>query len=227
MRGVVFDMDDTLYLERDYVRSGFTHVARLVAGSDSERQEVADRLWQEFLRGTRGDTFDRLLREHPRLAGVLRVADLVAAYRAHEPEIALLPGAPDVLGQLLERRLRLGVLSDGPINSQRAKARALGLDRWFDPVLLTEARGPGFHKPGDLGFREIATTWNLPAESLAYVADNPMKDFAAPRRLGWATIRLRLPAQLRHALEPAGPADAPHEEIASLDELLTVVRREG
>jgi putative hydrolase of the HAD superfamily len=222
IRGVVFDIDDTLYLERDYVRSGFDHVAQLVRPSQDERDEIASSLWQAFLDGTRGDTFDRLLRERPRLADV-QVADLVRAYRHHEPAITLAPEVPQVVEHLQRRGLRLGVLSDGPIDSQRAKARALGLDRWFKPVLLTEDRGTAFHKPADLGFREIGAIWALPPESLAYVADNPRKDFAGPNRLGWATIRLRFPGQLRYAVEPASLAETPDEEIASLQELLAIL----
>jgi len=225
IRGVVFDIDDTLYLERDYVRSGFAHVAGLVAASDEERREVFDWLWAQFLDGTRRDTFDRLLGDRPGLAGRVTVADIVEAYRRHPPEIALLPGVADVVAALAERGVRLGVLSDGPVESQSAKARALGLDRWFSPVILTAERGPTFHKPADLGFREIATMWDLPPETLAYVADNPRKDFAGANRLGWRTIRLRHREQLRHTLEPATAMDAPNVEIRSLDELLPVLER--
>jgi putative hydrolase of the HAD superfamily len=49
-----------------------------------------------------------------------------------------------------------------------------------------------------------------------YVADNPIKDFAGPRRLGWRTVRIRRPGGL-HADLPSG--DDVEQEIASLDEL--------
>ena len=213
IQGVVFDIDDTLYLERDYVRSGFLYVARHVAATVEEAREIADWLWRAFERGVRGDTFDQLLAARPDLAARVTAIDLIAAYRSHVPTISLLPGMQEVLDDLSAAGLRLGVLSDGPIESQRAKAEALGLDAWFDPVLLTAARGRGFAKPGTLGFEWIASSWRLPHPELAYVADNPLKDFRGPRRLGWRTIRLRLPPQLRQAIDPIDEIDGPDVEV--------------
>jgi putative hydrolase of the HAD superfamily len=223
-RGVVFDMDDTLYCERDYVRSGFTHVARLLGTTQDEVQTLAAWLWEAFEAGRRGDTFDGLLEAFPHLAGRTSASALVDAYRAHPPTIALTPGLDRVLGLMQRRGLRLAVLSDGPPASQIAKASALGLSRWFDPVVLTGSLGPGFAKPAVTGFEMIAQAWGFPGPDLAYVADNPEKDFAGPRRLGWLTIRLRHSGQLRSALEPSSPADRPDLEIGAIAEVLETIR---
>src|SRR5205807_1228176 len=81
---VVLDIDDTLYLERDYARSGFraVEVAAAIPG-------FADVAWQLFLDGVRGDTFDRALRALDQVPEPGRVAELVTIYRAHEPTIEL------------------------------------------------------------------------------------------------------------------------------------------
>lgn len=213
-RGVVFDLDDTLYLERDYVRSGFACVAGLIATSADESREIAAWLGRAFDNGVRGDTFDRLLAERPELADRFSPAYLVEAYRSHAPSISLLPGIADLLERLRARGLRLGVLTDGPLASQRAKAEALKLDEWFDPVLLTASREEGFTKPGALGFEWIAAIWHLPPAELAYIADNPRKDFVGPRNLGWLTIRLRIRNQLSFALEPTDDSARPTAEVA-------------
>ena len=42
-----------------------------------------------------------------------------------------------------------------------------------------------------------------PASVYLYVADNPVKDFAAPRQLGWVTVRVRRPCGLQYAVENA------------------------
>ena len=72
IRGIVFDIDDTLYLERDYVRSGFAHVAREVGRTDDEAGRLHDWLIRAFESGVRGDTFDRLRAAHPRLESAYR-----------------------------------------------------------------------------------------------------------------------------------------------------------
>ena len=207
IRGLVVDIDDTLYLERDYVRSGFAAVARDVGRSHAEVDRLRAWLWAAFEDGARGDTFDRARAAFPEMGARVTTADLVAAYQAHVPAIALADGTRELLDRLRDGGLRLGVLSDGPVASQSAKAAALGLDRWFDPIVLTGAFEPAYAKPGTAGFLAIAAAWRLGPEDLAYVADNPAKDFAGPRRLGWTTIRLSRPGQLHR---DAQPIDADH-----------------
>ncbi len=215
IEGLVFDLDDTLSDEREYVRSGFDHVARAVATSDAEAARLAEWLWAAFESGVRGDTFDRLLAAFPDLGARLTTGDLVTAYRNHSPAIDLAPGVEELLDSLRARGLRLAVLTDGPSASQSAKAAALHLDRWFDPIVLTDTLGPGLAKPSPAGFELISQRWGVPGRHLAYVADNPGKDFVAPRQLGWATVRLRRPTQLRFALEPADAAFEPEIELDS------------
>ena len=53
---LVFDVDDTLYLERNYVRCGFE-----AAGAHAERLGISrfyETAWQVFERGARGNVFD-------------------------------------------------------------------------------------------------------------------------------------------------------------------------
>jgi putative hydrolase of the HAD superfamily len=219
--GVVFDLDDTLYPERQYVRSGFAHVAAIAGRTESESQALAAWLEEAFEAGIRGDTFDRLALAFPEVVRRHSVPALVDAYRTHEPAIELAPGVESVLQELQAQGLRLGVLSDGPLASQAAKARRLRLDRWFDPVLLTASLGQDAAKPSPKGFEAIARGWGIDHAGLAYVADNPQKDFVAPRRLGWLTVRLRYGGQLRFAIEPPDREFRAELEVASLDDLPT------
>jgi putative hydrolase of the HAD superfamily len=220
IRGLVIDLDDTLCYERDYVRSGFTHVGRAAGRSDEEARTFTDWLWTAFKAGVRGDTFDRLLEAFPNLATRWTVHDLVQAYREHEPNIELIPGWAETIDALRGQGLRLAVLTDGPVASQSAKARALGLHQWFDPIVLTGALGATYAKPASAGFNLVADAWGTGGSTLGYVADNPEKDFVGPRRLGWMTIRLRQPQQLRYALEPANPSFRPDIEVGTPLELL-------
>ncbi len=224
IQGLVFDVDDTLAYERDYIRSGFSAVARRAGSSSTEVDTLEQWLGDAFDAGVRGDTFERLLRAFPAVAARVSVDDLVDTYREHEPRIGLVPGMASTLDALRDRGLRLGVLTDGPQASQSAKVRALGLDRWFDPVVLTERLGPGFGKPAREGFEWIANSWRLAGPLLGYVGDNPAKDFAGPNRLGWASIRFRDPLQLRAALEPSTDADRAGFVVTTPGGLLDLIR---
>ncbi len=212
--GVVFDLDDTLYLERDYVRSGFRAVAETAAqGTSVCSEEAFSFLWNEFTAGVRGSSFDALLTRYPELAQQVDVPALVRCYREHAPDITYLPGMRELLEEL-KAGVPLAVISDGPLVSQAAKAKALNVSLYADPVVLTDAWGQDFWKPHVRAFEHVAAAFGLPPEQLVYIGDNPTKDFHAPTALGWRSVRLRLPGQVREAL--------PHDETPPTKEVGSV-----
>lgn len=189
LRCVVFDLDDTLYLERDYVRSGFAHVGALVEQRFGARG-FADRAWRLFLEGQRGDIFNRVL-THLGIApepGVIE--ELVDAYRNHVPRIALAEDAIDCL-DALQSKYVLALITDGSAAAQRNKVCALGLDKKIPLRILTGEWGAEFSKPHVRAFLSVQEQADAKPGECMYVADNPKKDFAAPTRLGWQAVRIR------------------------------------
>jgi putative hydrolase of the HAD superfamily len=182
-------MDDTLYLERDYVRSGFLHVGAFVEQKFGVSRffEVA---WELFLQGQRKDIFNRAVRRLRLPAGESIVEELVDAYRNQSPHISM----PADSVQCLERirsTFILGLITDGPVSSQKNKARALRLHRWMSLQIFTDRWGVAFRKPHDRAFLAIQEQTGSAAGQCMYVGDNPHKDFSAPARLGWMTVRVR------------------------------------
>lgn len=220
--GVVFDLDDTLYLERDYVKSGFRAVAETAVKSTKvDADEAFDFLWDGFLEGSRGSSFDALLERYPKLAQNVDVTALVKRYREHAPDISYLPEIEPLLAELKGLEIPLAVISDGPLVSQAAKAEALGVSRYANPVVLTDAWGQDFWKPHVRAFEHVSEAFGLPHDRLVYIGDNPLKDFHAPTKLGWRSVRLRLPEQVREKL----PHDAmlPTWEVGAVAELRSLL----
>lgn len=212
---LILDLDDTMYLERDYVRSGFDAVGRHVAG----RSAVADfgaRCWSLFEGGVRGTTFDQVLGECG-LNGSIDAGELVEIYRNHVPSIRL-QGDVAAFLQAWPSGRPLGLISDGPVASQSAKIAALQLQHRLDPIVLSDELGPGFRKPHERPFETVERALGLPPDQLTYIADNPRKDFIAPHRRGWRTIRIRRPLGEHSGRDDPndGPADG---EIVSFGEL--------
>ena len=112
----------------------------------------------------------------------------------------------------------MALLSDGPLASQVAKARALGMQRWCSVQVFTDVWGSAGWKPAQIGFRQIQAI--LPSLGpYAYIADNPLKDFIAPRELGWRTVRVRREGGLYAHLEAGSVAAAAELELADLSGL--------
>ena len=216
-RVVVFDLDDTLYLERDYVRSGFAAAGRWAIRRHGI-EGLAEAAWAEFVAGRRGDIFDVALAA----LGVTPAADLVpglvGAYRRHRPGIALAPDAAAWLARPAARTA-LALVTDGPLASQSNKVAALGLAAYgFAPIVLTARIGRGCGKPHPRAFEIVGSAFGLPPACFTYVADNAAKDFLTPRRMGWHTVQIARPERL-HRIEPPSSAHTAASVIESLDEL--------
>ncbi|MBK5295228.1 MAG: HAD family hydrolase [Acidobacteriia bacterium] len=213
----VFDIDDTLYLERDYVRSGFEAVGRWAA-KWIQTEDFGERCWRRFAAGRRKSIFDEVLCESGRMANPELVSALVEVYRTHTPSIALAPDAAEAL-EVISRIASIAVISDGPLSSQSRKAEALGLRSFAEPIMLTEALGGEFRKPHPRAFQQIEHC--RPASVYVYIADNPLKDFAAPKQLGWITVRVRRPDGLHYMLE--NPQITPDREMGDCSGLPEVL----
>ena len=214
---VVLDLDDTLYLERDYQRSGFRAVGAWLEG-ELGVPDFCARATAQFDRGRRTQVFDTVLTELGIAISPELIATLVQVFREHRPVIELQPDAAQFLDRPRKDRA-LAVLTDGFLVAQRNKIRALGLDRrglW--PIICTDAWGRRYWKPHTRGFRHIQAQYRLPGHACLYVADNPAKDFVAPRRLGWRSVRIKRPDGV-HLAAPALPDHAADFEIETFAEL--------
>jgi putative hydrolase of the HAD superfamily len=215
-RAVVFDLDDTLYPEAAYVRSGFRAVAEEAARHygvpAAEAYAELERLFED---GVRGDTFDRWLRARE-IDG--NSAELVAAYRAHTPTLEPFPEVPALLGRLRAAGFALGMLSDGEPAIQYGKLDALGLREAFDATLVSGELGRDAWKPSPRGLLALLERMNAEPGEAVYISDNPAKDFKAAREAGMKSIRVRRPGGIYSDLEPQAPDYAPDEEVRSLAE---------
>jgi putative hydrolase of the HAD superfamily len=219
---VVFDIDDTLYLERDYVRSGL-RAAGVWAGRALGVTGLADQAWRAFESGVRGNIFDVALANCGCEVTAEAITQLVACYREHVPDIKLLDDARTCLDLLnVSAEIVVAVVTDGPLASQQAKARSLGLSTWSQHMIFTEALGLEFGKPNPGAFELVEQRLGISGDRCAYVADNPIKDFAGPRQLGWRTIRVRRPGGLHVAVKSGDDVD---HEVADLTDPLVLLRR--
>ena len=217
IQAVVFDLDDTLYAERLYVRSGYRAVAARLRERLGRRDAFDEWLWQRFCSGRSDGAFDAMNAEFALGLARPQIAELVGVYREHDPDIHPRPGTAETLRRL-RRRWRLALLSDGFLPAQRLKLRALGLADLFDAVVFTEEIGRDCWKPSPAGFEAVRAGLDVPHDACAYVGDNPAKDFVAPNALGWYTVHLRCEGQV-HAHKPAPAGGEPHVTIADLAEL--------
>ena len=220
-RVVVFDMDDTLYLERDFARSGFAAIGREF-GDRFDGDAFAQICAALLLAGARGNIFDLALRELGVTPPDGLIGEMIDAYRRHRPDIRLCADVERFLSQL--GSAPTGLISDGPGQTQKAKVAALGLAGRIDHIVLTGEWPEGFGKPHPRAFEHVQNSTGFPACEHVYIADNAAKDFLAPKGLGWQTVQILREGRVHTGLPPSSDHAATHL-ISSFDELRIVTRQ--
>lgn len=176
---VIFDLDDTLYSEKEYVRSGYRKIAEHLGV-----QQMEDEMWSVFKSG--GMAIDEVLKSYNLLD---MKEEALQIYRCQEPDIHAYAGVINMIDRIRKNR-KVGIITDGRPEGQKAKINALGLE--VDKVIITdELGGIEYRKPNKTAFYLMKDYLRVKFERMVYIGDNIRKDFIAPENLGMKTIWFR------------------------------------
>jgi putative hydrolase of the HAD superfamily len=188
IKGIVFDLDDTIYPQVEYKRSGFKAVASWLddkRGVDSATVlQALEAILNQF-GASYPYIFDRLV-EGLNLKIEL-VPELVAGFIHHEPQIDCYDGVFPMLTRL-KAQYRLGILTDGRLSVQTKKITALGLRNRVDKILFSDSMG--LEKPATQLYAWFEKAFDLDGPNLMYVGDNPTKDFYGANQRQWETVQV-------------------------------------
>jgi putative hydrolase of the HAD superfamily len=215
---VAFDLDDTLYPEETFVRSGFRAVARALHDRwDVSEAEAFDSMWSSLEGRGRGTQFDDVV-ESLGLRGRQSVRELVNVYRHHAPSISLPEESRVTLERLRPRPLY--VVTDGHKVVQQSKIDALGLAPFLRHAYVTHRYGIHNRKPSVHVFELMMRRERCEPSDIVYVGDDPSKDFRNLRPLGVHTIRVTTG---RHARVAVPATEDAERTVASVGAVPAVV----
>ncbi|OOE14580.1 HAD family hydrolase [Fictibacillus arsenicus] len=188
IKAVVFDMDDTLFKETDYVLSGFSAVDKWLEETIGLFGFYHHAI-ELFGKGEKKYIFNRVLDSLKVRYNKDFICQLIDVYRNHTPIISLLEDARYVLNNLQDS-IKVGLITDGYLSSQKQKFDALGIQEKFDTVIFTDELGRDHWKPDPLPY-ELASLKlkSIPSECI-YIGDNVNKDFVTAKKLGWLTVHI-------------------------------------
>lgn len=217
MESVCFDLDDTLFDYNQYARAG------LKSAADHLEERIGGRHDEELLEiyfddGITEGTFDVFVNRHGLPSET--VDELVEAYHDSEEPLTPYPETERVLTRLGDE-YRLGLITDG--RGGHAKLRRLGIEHFFDEVLVTPTVGRSKTDPAV--FEHVLAKLAVAPEAAVYVGDDPRVDFWQPNEFDMLTVRLRCGRFTD--LTPPGEGYAPDHEIHRLDELIGLLDREA
>jgi len=201
---VIFDLDDTLYPEIEFVSSGFRAVAEALAPETGIPVNVFYRQLLQLSDESRLEVFDRFINNH-HLEPDFYLPKMICLYREHYPEINLFADVMPLLNVLRSREVKVGIISDGYYQVQTNKVKALKLTGAMDKIVLTDFWGRAYWKPHPRAFTEMLGTFKIEPARSFYIGDNPLKDFLAPNKLRMRSVRiLRENGLYLKAKAPAG-----------------------
>lgn len=186
---IIFDLDNTLYNEREYVISGFKAVALFLAKEKSiDNCSVYSLLLESFVLNGRGNNFDYLCKMMDIDSHI--ISKLVDVYRGHCPKLSLRDDIKIFLGKL-SRDYKLCLLTNGWQMSQKMKVEALGLERYFDTIFYSQQGGLEYAKPHPKYFMQVLRLYNIEASEALMIGDDPVADIQGAKNLGIPNFQVR------------------------------------
>jgi putative hydrolase of the HAD superfamily len=208
---VVFDLDDTLVKEIEYLKSAYRYIAHYYQPTYAET--VYETMLADYYMGK--PVFQTLIQRNGLSCSV---SDLLHTYRTHQPMLTLSTDTQHVLNMLQKYQIPVGLVTDGRSLTQRNKLKAVALEDYFFKVIISEEMGST--KPDLANFRAIETV--QPAQTYWYVGDNVSKDFIGPNQLGWKTACLLNNGENihTHQFQDYSIDFQPHHTVSTLSDLL-------
>lgn len=186
---IVFDLDDTLYDEFTYVKSGFKAVANHL--SKNYKIETSENIYRQFVQlfkhQGRGKVFDSFLGKY-NLSKKRIVKKCLTVYRLHNPKIRLSVSGLSCLNRLKDYPKFL--VTDGNKIVQTKKIKTLKIEKYFKNIIVTHNYGLKHAKPSPYCFHKILKWENANPKELVYIGDNPRKDFINLKKNGFKTVRV-------------------------------------
>jgi putative hydrolase of the HAD superfamily len=188
IKAIIFDMDDTLCSEKDYIMSGLKAVGIWVL-QNLNTSVFFDKAAHLFEIGEKELIFNKTLELLNIDFSESHINEMINIYRSHTPDIQLLQDAQWVLNHI-DNSVKLGVISDGYKVAQKKKVEALKLKERFHSIVLSDIYGRMHWKPSFVPYHIVSLELKCLHRECVYIGDNVTKDFISAKKLGWKTVHI-------------------------------------
>lgn len=185
IKAVIFDLDDTLYPEWSYIKQGFLAVSGKLCedfnlNTKYSSNDIYKVLKNIFFNNTRIRIFNYLPEFLPeiRIDEKYIVNEIVPTYRFSEKTLKCYPDVKPTLDKLYGN-IKIGMVSNGNVDVQNNKIDLLKIRKYFDEIEISGNYPPKNAKPSTYMLNKILGVFELEAQEILYVGDNPLRDICA------------------------------------------------
>lgn len=192
IKAIVFDLDDTLVPEIEYIKSGYRYIDKSLKQKHPELMEID--VYKELIdlfSISSKNVFNRFFDIHQIGYTKEDILSLVEEYRDHMPSIKLKDTIITLMISLRQKGYKLGVITDGYKKTQKNKVMAIELEKYVDYIVITDELGSAFWKPHPKPFELMSEVLNVKFNEMIYIGDNPSKDFHIASVYPIKTIRIK------------------------------------
>lgn len=190
IKAIVFDLDDTLISERDYIKSGFKYVSKIISDRYKLDNNEVYEVMRELFKESSKNVFNRVLDNFNIKYKKEEVLYLVKEYREHKPNIEFYKDVIPIINKLRNNGYKLGIITDGYKETQNKKIDVLNCKTLFDEIIITDELGKEYWKPHERSYKLMSKKLNVDLSEMVYIGDNEAKDFVTANLLGVKTIRI-------------------------------------
>lgn len=187
---VIFDLDDTLIKEKDFIKSGYNIVAQKISKDYNINKVAIFNLLKNEFEKDHKNVFNRTMDALNILYTNEYILELVKTYREHIPNITLDDEYIKLLEILKQKNIKTAIITDGYKITQINKVQALGLDNKIDKIIYTDELGREYWKPNPKAFEMIRKHFDCDYSEMIYIGDNPEKDFYIKKYFPIKTFRI-------------------------------------
>lgn len=225
IKAVIFDLDDTLYPEREYVISGFEVIGKYF----NEKYNIKDTA-EELIKLfdiDNNNVYGRYLYSINKENDKELFNIMIKLFRNHKPDkLNFYSDIEPMITKLKKRKIKIGIITDGRINGQENKIEALGIPKIFDYYIVTQSLGGEiYHKPCPKAYEIMAEKMNIKYNEMIFVGDNPIKDFAISSIYPIITVEIERENKI-HKDKEYYKGIKPKYKIKNMNELIEIIEAE-
>lgn len=196
---LVFDLDDTLYDLSEPFRRAHRELFAELLGEECEELFRMSRVYSDEILALEKegkipseDAFFHRIRKTYADAGLdldRKTADLFEEkYRYYQKHISVPEEIEEMLDYCKEAGHNMALLTNGNVNGQGVKLKALEMFRWFKEENIFISEVTGYHKPSLGAFRYAEEHLGLKPQQIWYVGDTYEADVCGGKKAGWNVI---------------------------------------
>ncbi len=183
LRGVVFDLDETLICQKSWMRDKADIVFSQIA-PDLSADGLA-KFKRAVLQAIDEGPWDRLLDVAVARSGIaLSPRHLIDLWRGASPDrVSEFADALGLIDRLAALKIPMALITDNPAASQKLKLSRFSRRTCFERVIFTDEIGAP--KPDKTAFLAAAEFLDIPTDALAMIGDSPWRDAAGALGAGY------------------------------------------